>query len=206
MTESLSLVVIKGIRSAFTQYKNWSNGMWLVDAGVENMMQIQIASELYKHLKKDRGYVWLESKFSDIGDMSGATGSGNRPKEIEKSRRADICVFRKDVPIAVVEVKRKWSTATCVNDLKRLAALIKHYGPSRGGSIESGYLAFYSYSKGTLLSVRKRIQKIESEIRDSSKYPNRFNFTIEVSHREWRDNSYEDEYAHSAIVIQLYPS
>ena len=206
MTGALSGVVIKGIRAAFNQYKKWSDGQWLVDAGVENMMQVQIASELWKHQKDKRGFVRLESKFSDIGMMSGATGSGNRPKEIEQSRRADICIFKGDSPIGIVEVKRKWTTASCVNDLKRLAALIKHYGPSRNGSIECGYLAFYSYSKGSLPSVRKRIRKIESEIKDPSRYPNRFNFTIEVSHQEWRDNLNNEEYAHSAIVIQLSPS
>ena len=191
----INRAVLKGIKVAFDNFESWTYGSWPTDYGVESVVQVHVASELAKARTNPRYPICLEPSFGEILDLARASGKGNKPKEISWSKRADIAVFNsRNRPLAVVEVKRKWVTKSCVEDLKRIAALVKHGGPTRGGSVRNGYLVFYIHRKGNLNKVRKAIKKLEESIQ--REWKNRFGLKYEVSNKTWRKPWDDDEYAH----------
>ena len=202
MSEQVKTAIFKGIRDAFDRYKEWSGGDWITEQGVEGMAQVHIASAISKVRNSSASTVKLEVKFDELQDRSAAKGSGNRPKEISKSYRADLAVFdRRKKPTSVIEIKRKWMKEGCVKDLKRLAAVIKHFGSDRSGSVKDGYLVFYTNAKGSISEVNNRVKKIETEIKEG--WPNRFGFAYKVLKKTWRDSSRKEDNAHAGIIVHI---
>ncbi len=200
---AINRAVLKGVKLAFDKFEEWTYGNWPTDYGVESVVQVHVASELVKARTNRKYPICLEPMFGEILDSASASGKGNRPKEISWSKRVDIAIFNsRNRPIAVVEVKRKWETKYCIDDLKRIAALVKHGGPTRGGSVRNGFLVFYIHRKGNLKTVRNAIEKLEETIKN--KWKNRFGLKYEVSSKAWRKPWDDDEYAHAAVSIRVH--
>lgn len=201
----INQAILKGIKAAFYKFEDWTAGSWLIDYGCESVIQVQVASELANARPNPKYSICLEPWFQEILDLeeARAAGKGKWPKEISWNKRADIAVFNsRNRPIAVIEVKRKWVTKYCVEDLKRIAALIKHGGSQRSGQIRSGFLELYVHKKGKLKVVRTEITKLEDTIR--AEWKNRFGLKYDVTHTSWEKPDGDDDYAHAAVSIRVH--
>ena len=126
MATKITNALFRGVKEAFNAYLEWS-GYWLTDYGIENILQIYIARSCFKYGMPRNGTVRLEVSFKEIGENSGAVGKGGRPTEIDEKKRADLALFdHLDRPKSIIEVKRKWLSKGCIQDIQRLAALVTY--------------------------------------------------------------------------------
>lgn len=143
----------KGIDVANKTYDKWSNGLWLSDSGIENLLSVKVAEEIVKdkeslNLMKGES-IRLETTFKEIEEYSNAPKKKGPKLDILKpNHRADITLWHKNETIAaIIEIKRCWNKRTCGNDLERLTKIIGNYGKPRSGTGKFGVLANFIAEK-----------------------------------------------------------
>lgn len=96
----IGIAILRGIAKADAMHRMWSNGYWLSDAGIENIMQTYVAEACFEALGP-RG-LFVHPK----GALKGFFG-----RDDEETRRADLMIADVDEkPVYIVELKRggKW--------------------------------------------------------------------------------------------------
>lgn len=119
-TDHVAHAILKGIKKANKKYETWTEGSWLSDAGIENMMQVYVAESCYSAVASEGLQVHVEASFAFFFDR-------------DDTRRADIAITDEEyVPRFIVELKRSngghWRDVDKFKDL-----LIRLKTPSRNG-------------------------------------------------------------------------
>ncbi len=165
--QSIVKAIGKGIDSANKTYEKWSNGLWLSDAGIENLLSVKVAEAIVKDkgiLNLNKGeFIRLETTFREIEKHSNARKKpGPKLDILNLSQRSDITLWHKNQTIAaIIEIKRFWNKRTCGIDLDRLGAIISNYGRQRSGTVKFGILAVFVAEKKdhTVYNKYKDIKK-----------------------------------------------
>lgn len=113
---------------ANNEHEKWSGGNWVGECGIESLLVVHIAKQIYADIRDDnpRPYLTLEQLFSKLVG-SAPPKPGRPPNILRGNKRADIVVWKNSKrPYAVIEVKRRWITDYCLKDIDRLRA-IKHH-------------------------------------------------------------------------------
>lgn len=186
--------IVTGIQKANKTYEKWTDGGWLHDGGVENLMSVKIADTIYEKALNENGNknetLALEVLFSQIEEHSQCdTKPGAKPKVLQANHRADLVLFHANwCPAAAIEVKRKWEYKSCNRDLERLIALLKRHGKHSNGSLKftclAVFLAFKSEDK--LHTKYEEIEGFVGEITGNAS----FDFSYEVKYLP--SEQYED--------------
>lgn len=161
-----------GIKEASDKYLTWSRGWTLHDSGVESLLVSEIASQLYKRIRRTEGRdsILLEVLYSSVQKWSGAKPKGPKVGTFRGNKRADLVVFNtSEEPKYVIEVKRRLYTKDrIVEDIEKLCHVTNKCGTSEGGSVKRGFLAaFDKRANKYSLSRREMTEQFEEEIRSS---------------------------------------
>jgi hypothetical protein len=150
--------ILQGIKKANDKYRAWSNGFWLSDAGVENVMQTYVAEACFKAVKDEGLHVHPEASLPYFFGKADAARN-----------RLDVAVTGEDeIPLYVIELKRglsgEWRDTDKFNQL-----LIRWRTPSKNGLRSAYWGQFipwrYSTRYPTLESrVEAAIEKFKSQI------------------------------------------
>ncbi len=140
--------IASGIRKANSTHEKWTKDWWLCDYGVESLMSVKIAENMFRHLKGGESLT-MEATFGELADGAGAKQKhGRRPSVLSTGRRADIALWHGNNRLySVIEVKRLWQKSTCERDLERLVTIIETYGRRRSGSVKHAFFAVFVAGK-----------------------------------------------------------
>lgn len=189
--------MLNAIKEANCLYENWSGGSWLSDYGAESFLVSNIARKAIKNIRCSNPgvYLTLEEPFATLPELTGANPKiGRPPKVLQGNNRADIVLWQSNKkPYGAIEVKRKWTTSSCMNDIKRLQALMDYYSLEQGGCIKfccfATFLHYgndpfgekllnrYSEIKEKIESICHRKYRIKEEEPYKSNYPCNNNYS-----------------------------
>ena len=119
--------VKKGTQKAAKLYEEWACGTWLSDAGVESVIQTEIARALYNSKKC---YVTLETSLKHAVEWDKAfqkfeLRKDAKEKFLSKGLRFDICVWSKNHKLTgIIEVKRSKEAYQLNKDMIRMREMI----------------------------------------------------------------------------------
>lgn len=149
--QSMVEVINGATQAARARYIEWSDGWHLEDAA-EHFLAYEIASAIYQ--KFGRGSVTVETPIELIYENAEHKPKG-RPAHAERRYgRADIVHWLNDKPFAVIEVKFEAPKVKVLEDLDRIAALIKRR------AIQAGVSAYYlSYGANGGKSGQQRLDQ-----------------------------------------------
>ncbi|MXY53824.1 MAG: hypothetical protein F4Y86_15060 [Gammaproteobacteria bacterium] len=162
--DQIVAAIHKGFRAANRNYGRWSNGRNVDDSAIEGLVASCIAEAVHNR-QEPRESLLMEMSFTDI-----RSASGQNPPRQRGGRRADIVICNANrQPTSVIEVKRKWNTGGCIEDIDRITQLVNACSYRRGGSLRRGFLAFLIVkerinSKPAKERVREQKAKIEHAI------------------------------------------
>lgn len=165
----------KGTLTANEEYLEWTGGWSIGDSGVEGHLVSVIARQLREYQDDDESLL-MECPFVCIREWSEASRPRGRPRRVVKdTNRADIVLFNtKEKPICVIEVKRRWTTGPCLQDLERVNELVKRCSHLRNGTLRRGFLAVYLEHEQSVDGEQRRIENLVSEKFDDEKTSFRF--------------------------------
>ena len=167
-TDGIISAIEEGANAANKKYENWSNGSWVTDSGVENLMVACIAEAVNKGQEPHES-LGMEVSFRDIRKMSRARlKRGRPPATVKDTNRADIVLFNRfERPTCVIEVKRSWNSDQCWMDLERIRDLVRACAYVKGGSLRRGFLAMMIVKKATKTkSPNDRIEEYMGKIKE----------------------------------------
>ena len=205
--------ILDGIQRANIEYEKWSRGWWIGDSGVEGHVVSVVARKLYRQIAGGHSLL-MEVPFSDIREWAeAAPRRGRRRRALNGRNRADIVVVDgNDRPIAVIEIKRRWSRRGCFRDLTRLRDLIIEYGPHRQGSLKKGYLAFMVQQQETrhetaIERLNQRVEAISDTVLEEFNARGLeldcFCSNAREYPRRYQTRHDQGNWAHSAVCIRL---
>lgn len=205
--------ILDGIQKANIEYERWSRGWWIGDSGVEGHVVSVVARKLYRQIANGHSLL-MEVPFSDIQEWAEAAPTrGRRRRALNGGNRADTVIFNgNDRPIAVVEIKRRWSHRACFRDLTRLRDLIVAYGPRRQGTLRKGYLAFMVQQKETrretaIERLHWKIEAISDTVLEGFNAQGLeldcFRSSARTYPLRYRTRHDQDNWAHAAVCIRL---
>lgn len=144
---ALTAALLEGIEEANLDYQKASGGSWLSDYGAESFLVVHLLKKglAVARESNDSACATMEESFSAIAECSGATRKpGPLPAVLNGSFRGDIVLWKDHYwPFAVVEVKRKWDASLCLDDVRRLEALMDRCGSEQSGTIQCACLAVF---------------------------------------------------------------
>jgi len=187
---------IKGIKTSFNEYLEWSEGEWLWNAP-EYLLTVNIAKSLWK-INKNK-FITLEDSVKEIIKTAGAYTKEKEAKRIRAGGRSDIILWwAKGTPRGIIEVKNSVFNFNHIkDDLERIIGILK-----KKSDIELGVITFYidhHYEKDASKEIEKRIneefiEKIE-KIADKEKLKTTW---------EYEEIIDEETDAAFAVAIMLY--
>jgi hypothetical protein len=198
--------ILAAIKKANSLSEDWSGGNWLSDYAAESLLVIHIARKIIKNIRcsNPNVYLTLEEPFATLPEYAGANPKIGRPPQVlQGSNRADIVIWQSSNKLyGVIEVKRKWTMEACLYDLKRLQALMDHYGLEQGGCLKFCCLAAFLH-KGNDPDGKKLSEKY-SRIREriSSFCHRKYRIKEEAPYRTHYSGN--EKYSAGGLVIEFY--
>jgi hypothetical protein len=135
--------ICDAFKAANEEYEKWSGGNWVGECGIESLLTVHIARQIYANIGDDdpQPYVTLEEHYS-IFLKRAIPKPGPLPSILKGNKRADVVVRKNSKrPYAVIEVKRKWTNNDCLLDIDRLRCIKDSCGINVGGRIEVACMA-----------------------------------------------------------------
>jgi len=136
--------VVKATRKAANLYEKWACGSLLSDAGVESLIQTEIARELFA---SGKCYVTLETSFKHAVEWDETIECFNYPENVSELSRFDICVWCKDENlIGIIEVKRSKETWQLEKDMKRMSGMLREARKVKNSNLRYTMVAMYLWA------------------------------------------------------------
>lgn len=136
--DKISKSIIKGIEESAKDYKDWSNGYWLSDSPIENLMQVYIAKSCFHSVKNNNLFVHLEG---DLGYFFGKEAGGRR--------RSDIIISDSDdMPIYIIEIKR--APSGYERDAKKISDMLCGSKVRFNSKLKAAYWAIFIVYKSNM--------------------------------------------------------
>lgn len=176
--ERIVKYIHEGIREAKKRYENDMRIEWIARPGGENRLVDGICKALCRGWSGGERPV-PENSFRNIQNDSGAVRlPGRPPKGLGGDNRVDIALYNNQGrPTCIIEVKPDWrSYENCLNDIRRVNALLQACSSNRGGSLEYGFFAVLLTQKldGQGRDMHHRVdyisRSIKAEFRDKVTY------------------------------------
>jgi len=192
---NIARAIVSGIRNSQETYKDTSGGVWIWE-GAEFWVTVCTAKELKKI--GQNYYVTVESNIEKI--MSASGRAIGRPYDVIRGRkRFDIVLWKRDCPIAPIEIKCQQSDINLLmRDLNRVSAAI------RQSNMEIGALGYYfsanSRSPKSRKNAKQKIKDYISNVEEVARAS--FDSDFKVHPPSFIGGNTEDAWAAGCLLIE----
>jgi hypothetical protein len=147
-------------QSAADLYEKWSGGNWLSDAGVESLLQVEMARVLFE---VEKGYITMETSLKQARAWDAALKLHELPESLTEKSRFDLCVWGKRTGLTgILEVKRSKEAWQQTKDMQRMRDMIGVFGKTAGGTLRYTMVAMYLWG-----SSERRLKRAENNARNA---------------------------------------
>ena len=163
--ERAAEIVRSGISNSASTYREWTEGLSLLDSGCENLLVATVARRLAaENRRRGVGALSLEVSLGSIRKQMSILKVGRISPKIRSTKRADIVLWSANgKPYGIIEIKRTQQLKGWREDILELIGIVRAYGHAPINGIKFGTFGAFLFNKGKSNSDRA-VAKIEKMV------------------------------------------